>query len=93
MGIKMALGARRTELVGKTVLGMVYIGVGGASVGLIGALWSSRLLSGFLFGVEPWDAATYGVAAALIVLVCLAASYAPARRIATVDPVEVLNVE
>ena len=93
MGIRMALGARGTDLVGNTVRGILYVGVTGTVVGLLGALWTSRLLERFLFGVEPSDPATYGVVAALIVIVCLLASYAPARRITKVNPVEVLRAE
>ena len=93
MGIRMALGARGAALVGTTVRGILYIGVIGTAVGLLGALWSSRLLSRFLYGVESSDPATYAVVAALIVIVCLVASYAPARRITKVNPVEVLRAE
>ena len=93
MGIRMALGARGTGLVGTTVRGILYIGVIGTAVGLLGALWSSRLLSRFLYGVGSSDPVTYAVVAALIVIVCLVASYAPARRITKVNPVEVLRAE
>jgi hypothetical protein len=93
MGIRMALGARGTGLVGNTVRGILYVGVTGTAVGLLGALWTSRLLAQFLFGIEPSDPTTYGVVAALIVMMCLVASYAPARRITKVNPVEVLNAE
>jgi predicted permease len=93
LGIRMALGARGSGLIGVTVRGALYIGITGTAVGMLGALWSSRLLSRFLYGVEPWDPTTYAIVATLIVMVCLVASYAPARRITNVNPVEVLRAE
>lgn len=93
MGIRMALGAQGSRLIGSTVRGTLFMGIAGIAVGLIGALWSSRLLAGFLFGIEPWDPTTYGVVAALLVSVCLLASFAPARRITRVNPVEVLRAD
>ncbi len=93
MGIRMALGATESGLVGSTVRSSLLTALAGTAVGLVGALWASRLLSRFLFGIEPSDPTTYGVVAALIVVVCLLASFAPARRISKVDPVEVLRAE
>jgi len=93
MGIRMALGARENRLVGTTVKGILYICLVGTVVGLVGALVSSRLLARFLFGITPSDPLTYAVVAAIVVVVCLIASHAPARRIAKVNPVEVLRAE
>ena len=89
----MALGAQRLSLVGTTVRGILYLGLTGTAVGLVGALWTSRLLASFLYGIQPSDPTTYGAVAALIVIVCMTASYAPARRISKVDPVDVLRAE
>jgi ABC-type antimicrobial peptide transport system permease subunit len=93
LGIRMALGAHKTRLVGTTVWSSLIIGLIGTAAGLIGALWSSRLLSRFLFGIEPSDPATYAIVASVILIVCCAASFAPARRITTVNPVEVLRAD
>ncbi|UCG87922.1 MAG: ABC transporter permease [Gemmatimonadota bacterium] len=93
MGIRMALGATGTGLVRTTVRGVLYVGVTGTAVGLLGALWTSRVLSRFLFGIEPSDPTTYGAVTVAIVIVCLLSSYAPARRITRVNPVEVLKAE
>ncbi len=93
MGIRMALGMRNSGLIWTTVRSSLFFGMVGTAVGLVGALWASRLQTRFLFGVEPSDPTTYGVVAVLIVLVCVLASYAPARRITSVNPVEVLRVE
>jgi ABC-type lipoprotein release transport system permease subunit len=51
------------------------------------------MLSDYLFGIEARDPLSYGAVASLVLLVCLAASYAPARRVARVTPIEVLREE
>jgi putative ABC transport system permease protein len=53
----------------------------------------SRLVAGFLYGVAPTDAATYTLAAALLVVTGLFATYLPARRAAAVDPMVALRQE
>jgi ABC-type antimicrobial peptide transport system permease subunit len=93
MGIRMALGAQGSGLVRATVGDMLLTGLAGTAVGLLGALAASRLLAHFLFEIQPLDPTTYAVVAASIVIVCLVASYAPARRITTVSPVDVLRAE
>jgi predicted permease len=93
MGVRMALGARASGLVGTTMRGILVAGLAGTGVGLLGALCASQLLTRFLFAIEPADPTTYGVVAGLIVIVCLLASYVPARRITRIDPVDVLRAE
>ena len=93
MGIRMALGARNSGLVGTSIRSSLLTGLAGTALGLVGALWISRTLSRFLFGIEPSDPTTFGAVAALVALVCLLASYVPARRIAKVNPVQVLKAE
>ncbi|NIM48224.1 MAG: FtsX-like permease family protein, partial [Gemmatimonadales bacterium] len=93
MGIRMALGARQEGLVGGVVRSSLGTALAGTVVGVLGALWTSRLISGFLFGVEAWDPLTYGAVASLLFIVCLVASYVPARRIARIDPMDVLRAE
>lgn len=91
LGIKMALGARGPGLVADTVRENLVVGLIGTGIGLGGALWVTRLLSTFLFGIQTWDPRTYGVVSALALAVCGLASYVPARRISGLDPLEVLN--
>jgi ABC-type antimicrobial peptide transport system permease subunit len=93
MGIRMALGAREAEMVTTVLRGSIVTGLLGVAVGIFGAFWASRIVSGFLFDVEPSDPLTYGAVASALLILCLLASYLPARRIARLDPVDVLKAE
>ena len=93
MGIRAALGATGQRLVGMILRGSLSTAVMGMVLGLVGALWVSRLMAGFLFGVEPTDPLTHATVVTLLVGMCLLAAYFPTRRIAAVDPVEVLKAE
>jgi putative ABC transport system permease protein len=92
-GVRMALGAKVRDLL-QLVLGqglkLVLIGV---VLGVGGSLAVSRLLGGFLFGVQPTDPATFAGVSALLALVGLVACWLPARRAAKVDPVVALRAE
>jgi len=92
-GIRVALGARQRRLVQSVLRTVLTTGLAGVVSGLILACCASHLLARFLFGVEPADPFTYGAVAALSILVCLSAGYLPARRIASVDPAQVLRSE
>jgi putative ABC transport system permease protein len=91
IAIRTAIGAAR-----KTVLGLVLregarvIAVGIAG-GLVVAFFLARVLSAFLYGVEPTDPETLAVTAALFAVVGLAACWLPARRAMRVDPVTALR--
>jgi ABC-type antimicrobial peptide transport system permease subunit len=87
IGIRIALGAGQRTLLGLVIgegMRLVAIGVG---AGLAGAFLVSRALSGFLFGVRPYDPITFAAAPLLLAAVALAACYLPARRAMAVDPV------
>jgi predicted permease len=93
IGIRMALGARRgnvLHLVLGQALRMLLIGVG---IGLALSFGLTRFLRSQLFGVTSSDALTYGSAAALLCGVALLACYVPARRATKVDPVVTLRYE
>jgi predicted permease len=93
MAIRMALGAsRRTvlHLVLKEGLAVTLVGV---SIGLVGAAGLSRIMAGYLYGITPTDPLTFALASLVLVLVALLASYLPARRAASVDPVVALRYE
>jgi putative ABC transport system permease protein len=93
IGIRMALGARKPDVL-RTVLGQELRWLsGGLIVGLAGAAAVARLLRGMLFGIEPTDAWTFGGVILLLLFVALAACWNPATRAVRVDPVTVLREE
>ena len=91
IGIRVALGASRNELVRMIVRrGMMLALVGGA-IGLIAALATTRVLRSLLFEVVPTDPFTFGAILSVLVLAVFAASWIPARRAATIQPSEALR--
>jgi predicted permease len=93
IGIRMAMGAQRSELTGMFVRhGLLLTGIG-VGIGLVAAFFSMRFLSTLLFGVKPVDLLTYGGVSLGLVVTALLASYLPSRRAATVNPVEALRGE
>jgi putative ABC transport system permease protein len=93
VGIRLALGARPGNVKGLFVYrGMMLSGIG-IAIGVAVAVGITRWMSSLLFGVTPVDAATFAVAASVLVLAALAASYIPARRAAAVDPVVTLTAQ
>lgn len=93
LAIRVALGARQTNLEHLILRGSLRTTAVGILGGLLGAFWASRLLTRFLFGVESWDPATYAAVLLLIIGVCVIASYLPARRVLGIQPAEVLKGE
>jgi putative ABC transport system permease protein len=93
VGIRVALGAAPRSVKGLFVYrGMVLASIG-IVVGAVAAAALTRLMSSLLFGVTPLDVATFVVAAAFLAAAALLASYVPARRAATIDPMETLRAE
>lgn len=89
----MALGARDGDVKGMVLRqGLILSGIG-VAIGLGLAFGLTRLMSGLLFGVSATDPITYGVVAAGLIAVALTASYLPARRAASLDPITVLRAE
>jgi ABC-type antimicrobial peptide transport system permease subunit len=93
MGVRMALGARATQVV-RLVLGQglrtIALGIG---IGLAGSVAATRLLSAQLFGVEPTDPLTFASVPIALAIVAMVACYLPARRASRVDPVVALRAE
>ena len=93
LGIRMALGARRGDVLKLVLWQGLRLSVVGAAVGMAGALAASRLMSGFIYGVTTTDPLSY-VASILVAMgVALAACYFPARRATKVDPLVALRYE
>ena len=93
LGIRLALGAQRLDVLRQVIRGALTISSIGVIAGLLGALAATRLLSTLLFGVTERDPVTLVATALLLIVTTLAASYFPARRAARVDPVVVLRSE
>lgn len=93
MGVRMALGARREELVSMFVRHALTLTSVGVVLGLAAAFALMRLMSSLLFGVKPVDFVTYGAVSLVLIATAALSSYLPARRAATVNPVETLRAE
>jgi predicted permease len=93
IGIRMALGAQRRDVMATVVGGGVSITGMGLALGLGSALLLTRFLSSLLFGVRSADPLTYAVVVFLLGIVALAACYIPARRATRVDPMIALRYE
>lgn len=93
IGIRMALGARQTQLTGLFIRQGVVLAALGVAAGLALAVVLTRFMSSLLFGVRPLDPMSYGAASFLLLAVAVLACYIPARRTAGVNPVEALRAE
>jgi putative ABC transport system permease protein len=93
IGIRMALGAQRTDMLSMILrqsLTLVAIGLG---IGLIASFAGTRLLKSLLYGVGAADVATYALVVLVLGGAALLASYIPARRAMRVDPMVALRYE
>jgi putative ABC transport system permease protein len=93
LAVRIALGARREEMLLLVLREALVLGVGGVAAGLFGALALSRVIASMLFELSPTDPATLAGVAGTLVAVALLASYLPARRATRVDPVIALRSE
>ena len=93
IGVRMAIGAQRSDVV-RMVLGEgTRLAVAGVVIGMIAAYWSARLLTTFLYGVSTTDLAAFAGSAICLFVVALVATYVPAARAARVDPAVALRAE
>ena len=93
IGVRVALGAARIEVVALIVKqGMVLVAIG-LALGLAGSLAATRVLGSLLYETTAYDPVTFLVVPILLALVSLAACYVPARRAAVVDPMVTLRSE
>lgn len=93
IGVRIALGAQMRDVIGLVIGQEVWLVVIGCVLGVAGAAALTRFLSALLFGVDPNDAFTLGMAALLLLAVALIACALPARRAAKVDPMVALRAE
>ena len=93
IGIRIALGARETSLRAMVVRQGVWLAAGGVAIGILAAVALTQIMASFLFAVSPVDPITYVAVAAGLVAVAAAASYVPAYRASTINPVEALRTD
>jgi putative ABC transport system permease protein len=91
IGIRLALGAQRSDILRMVVRQGLGLAIAGAAVGLVCALIVSHLMAGLLYGVRPTDPVTFAGVALLLIGVALLACYIPARRAIRVDPLVALR--
>jgi predicted permease len=93
IGVRMALGARPSDVLRFIVAQGIALSAAGAVLGILGALGVTRYLRSLLYGVRPFDPLTFLSVALLLGFVALAACYIPARRASRVDPMVALRYE
>jgi predicted permease len=93
IGIRMALGARRSDVLLMVLKDSAALAAAGILIGLPAALAAGRVISSMLFGLTPHDLVTVAGAALAVLAIGLAAAYVPARRAATVEPMQALRYE
>jgi putative ABC transport system permease protein len=93
LAIRMALGASRSDVLNLVLQEGTRVTLVGIAVGLAGSLALSHLMSGYIYGITSTDPVTLVLASVLLATVALLASYVPARRAASVDPMVALRCE
>jgi putative ABC transport system permease protein len=93
IGIRMALGADRGNVITLILKNGVKIALVGVGIGVLAAMLFCRYLKAMLFAITPTDPVTYILVAILLLGVALLACYIPARRAAKIDPMEALRYE
>jgi len=93
IGIRMALGARRADVLIMVLRQGLRLVLSGAALGILAAFGLTRLMTSLLFGVSPTDPATLGIVCLVLVGTALVACLVPARRASGVDPMNALRCE
>ena len=91
IGVRLALGAQRADVMAMVLRQGLRLALTGAVAGLAGALVVSHMMTSLLYGVSPTDPLSFGVVAAALTAIALAACYVPARRAVRVDPIVALR--
>jgi predicted permease len=92
-GVRMALGANRVDLLALVFLEGAKLAGAGLVLGVASSLAATRILVGLLYGIEPTDLFSFGLASGLLLLVAASAIYVPARRASTLNPIVALRAE
>jgi predicted permease len=93
IGVRIAVGARPAQVLAMIVRRGLITVIPGIATGIAAAAALTRFLASLLFGVSPFDATIFGATAAILIATGLLASYLPARRASTTDPVKALRAE
>jgi ABC-type antimicrobial peptide transport system permease subunit len=93
IGVRMALGAGRGAVMKMVMSEAGWLAAVGIAAGIVCSLIAARMMRGLLFGVSAWDVPTLVGVAVVLGCAALAASAVPARRAASVDPMEALRAE
>jgi ABC-type antimicrobial peptide transport system permease subunit len=91
IGIRLALGAMRWEIVGAIVKQSLLLAAAGSAAGMLVAALLMQFLRSFLFGVSVLDPLTFCTVPAVMLLLAMFAAWIPARRAASIDPMETLR--
>jgi ABC-type antimicrobial peptide transport system permease subunit len=93
LAIRLALGSQRAGAMRLVLISGAKLGLAGCGIGVIGAVFATRLLRSMLFEIDPLDPAVIASAAVSIFVLALAASLVPARRAASIEPMQALRAE
>ena len=93
IGIRMALGAQRTDVLGMVMRQSAALAFTGIAIGAVGAFALTRLMADLLFEVRPFDPLTFGLVALALGAIAMLASFIPGHRATRVDPVVALRAE
>jgi ABC-type antimicrobial peptide transport system permease subunit len=91
IGIRLALGAMRWEIVRHVVKQSLFLATAGSVAGLVTAALLTRFLRSFLFGISALDPLTFCTVPVMTLLLAMFAAFIPARRAASIDPMETLR--
>jgi len=93
IGVRIALGANRMQVMGLIFSGASQLLIAGIVAGLALTFGAERLIKSVLFGISPLDAWTLAAAVAVLAAVSMLATFIPARRAAAIDPLEAMRIE
>jgi macrolide transport system ATP-binding/permease protein len=93
IGIRMALGAQRGNVVRMIVAQVLILAAAGLAIGIPGALGLWKLVGSFLYGIKPNDPLSIAAAVAILLAAAILAGYAPARKASRIDPMVALRHE